>query len=93
MMRNRTNQGLSITHHAVFPKKFELEFLGHQSREIGCAARITPFIVIPGDDFDQVAVHHHIGRQVNDGRAGIAFEIHGDQWIIVFTLGDSQDTF
>src|ERR1044071_8537260 len=42
-------------------------------------AGVTPFIVIPRDHLDTVAIHYPGERRVHDGRALIASKVAGDQ--------------
>ena len=59
-----------------------LQRFRHHCREVGCAAGITPFIIVPGDDFDEVALifTKNTGEgQVNRGAVGATFEVHAHQ--------------
>ena len=61
---------------------YKLQALRHQRREIGGAAGVTPFIIVPGDDLDEVALFlaEDAGeRQVNGGAVRAALEVHADQ--------------
>src|SRR5690606_30544112 len=56
-----------------------LEPLGHESGQIGQARGITPFVVIPGYDLDEVPVNY-VGRQSIDRRGGrVALQVHRNQ--------------
>src|SRR5579862_6843311 len=51
--------------------------------EVADAARVSPFVVVPGDDLYQVAPDHARHGRVHDGGAGIAAVIHGDQFRVL----------
>src|SRR5271157_2270884 len=62
-----------------------LKFLRNQRREVHRANGVTPFVVIPAYDFDEVVLFlakNGSERQVNGRAVGTAFEVHTDQGFI-----------
>ena len=57
-------------------------FFGHVDHEIDHAVGIAPFIVVPGNDFEEVGIEFDTGAGVEDGAAGVADEIAGDDLLI-----------
>lgn len=51
-------------------------------REIGHAAGVAPFIVIPGDDLDEVVAQRHGREAVDDGGMRIPAKVGGDQQLL-----------
>ena len=41
--------------------------------------RVSPFVVIPGEDFDEGAFHDHGRESIDDRRVGVAPEVHGHE--------------
>ena len=52
------------------------------------AVAVAPFVVIPGDDFDEVATDNVCQRKVNDTRVAIALEVARNK----FFFGHIEDT-
>ena len=50
--------------------------MGHQ--RIG----IAKFVVVPGVDRAEVAIHHFGEREVDEGRVGLAYDIRGNKLIV-----------
>ena len=55
---------------------------GHEFHEIRNAATVTPLVVIPGHNLDEVVAEQHGAGRVNDCGAGVATEVRGDEWFI-----------
>src|SRR5262245_64428531 len=53
-----------------------LQRASHVPDQIPDTAGVTPFVVVPGQHLDQVAVHHGGRWQVHDRRVGVAVEVH-----------------
>jgi len=57
-------------------KAFALQtFLDQQAKQINTATRVAPLVVVPGEDFDEIAVHHLRVGCVDDRRMRVALEI------------------
>src|SRR6478672_4507274 len=54
-------------------------FVAHEVNEVAHPARVAPLVVVPGNDFDQLACDHARHGRVHDGRARISAEVYGDQ--------------
>src|SRR5208282_1797417 len=52
----------------------------HQVDQIADTAGVSPLVVIPGDHLDAVAADHQGHGRVDDGGAGVSFEIGRDQF-------------
>src|SRR6185437_6801361 len=51
--------------------------------KVAHAARISPFVVVPGDDLHQVAADDAGHGRIHNGGAGIAAVVHGDQFRVL----------
>ena len=72
--------------------------LGNVDQEIADAPRVTPLVVVPGDQLDEVLVQLDTGLGIEDGGSLVTNEIGGDDIIIsvlddtlVLLLGSSLD--
>ena len=72
--------------------------LGNVDQEIADALRVTPLVVVPGDQLDEVLVQLDTGLGIEDGGSTVANEIGGDDILIsvlddilVLLLGSSFD--
>src|SRR5882672_1272805 len=69
-------------------KELALESSFHQQpKEIHAAVRVAPFVVVPRQDFHEVAVHHLGVGRVDDGGMRVALEVDGHQ-LLRFVLQD-----
>src|SRR5262249_54332391 len=53
--------------------------------QVADAAGVSPLVVVPGDDFDAVAADYHGRRRIDDRGASVAFEIGGDEFMLLET--------
>src|SRR5712692_4496975 len=61
-----------------------LEALGrHQVDQIADTAGVAPLVVIPRDHFDAVAADYQGHMRVDDGGAGVSFEIRRDEFVFL----------
>src|SRR6185503_12052950 len=51
------------------------ELGGHEREEVGAAAAVAPFVVVPGDDLHHRPAEDHRALRVDDGRARVAPEV------------------
>lgn len=72
--------------------------LGNINQEVADAPRVTPLIVVPGNQLDEVLVQLDTSFGVEDGRCRVADEIGGDDILVsvfentlVLALGSSLD--
>jgi hypothetical protein len=61
--------------------------LGDIGQEIQDTTRITPLVIVPGDEFNEMVVQGDTSLSVEDGGVSVAVEIGGDDFI----LGVSED--
>src|SRR5580765_8716472 len=54
-------------------------FLDHQPEQVDAAVRVAPLVVVPRENFHEVAVHHLRVRGVDDRRMRVALEIDRHQ--------------
>ena len=47
--------------------------------EIGHAAAVAPFVVVPGENLELGAIHHHRGEAIDDRAATVVHVIHRHQ--------------
>jgi hypothetical protein len=66
----------------------ELSRSGRLTEKIQNTARVAPFVVIPGDELDEVVVESNAGLSVEDGRVVVAVQVGGDKVI----FGVRKDT-
>src|SRR5690606_9640565 len=85
----RTRTRLPFTSRSATPSLAPMELLPpvHVFDQVDDSQRVAPLVVVPGDDLDQVAIHHPRQGAVDDGGAGIAQEVAGHQRLV----GDAQD--
>ena len=57
----------------------------HHGAEVRHAAGVSPLVVVPGDGFDEVAADDHGAERIEDGAAGVAFEVGGDEGLVAVT--------
>ena len=50
--------------------------------EVNNTARVSVFVVIPGNKLDKVGVEHDTSISIKDGGAEVTLEISGDKWLI-----------
>ena len=55
---------------------------GSIDEEIANTARVTPLVVVPGDEFDEVGAELDSCVGVKDGGVGVANEIGGDNLVV-----------
>jgi hypothetical protein len=55
---------------------------GDVLHEVDNTARVTVFVVVPGDKLDEVGVQHDTGISVEDGRTEVTLEVTGDKGLI-----------
>ena len=72
----------------IQPSQFFLLFLlfllslhltGHKCGQVADAVAVAPFVVVPADDFDEVAAQHERIFGAENGAVGVTFEVHADQ--------------
>src|SRR4051794_13570215 len=54
----------------------------HLLRELYAAVRVTPLVVVPGDDLDEVALQDARQQRVEDRRVRVADDARGDDRVI-----------
>ena len=59
------------------------------SSQVNNTAGVTPFVVVPGHDFQHGVIHNHGGQTVNDTGTVIAVVVDRYQWFV----GVAQDAF
>jgi len=69
--------------------KFQKVLLGDDASHLEDLVGVTPLVVIPGADFDEGLVELDTGFDVEDGGAGIAAEVGGNDSLI----GVTEDAF
>jgi hypothetical protein len=62
--------------------------LGNVGQEVEDTAGVTPLVVVPGDQLDEVVVEGDTGLGIEDGGVGVAVKVRGDN--VVLSVG--QDT-
>lgn len=62
--------------------------LGDVGNEVKDTAGVTPLVVVPGDQLDEVLVQGDTGLGVEDGRIGVAVHVRRDDVV----LGVGQNT-
>lgn len=62
--------------------------LGDVGDKVEDTAGVTPLVVVPGDQLDEVVVEGDTGLGIEDGGVGVAVEIGRDDIV----LGVSQDS-
>src|SRR5688572_17208751 len=55
---------------------------GHLAQQIYAAARVTPFVVVPRQNLDEITVHDLRIRGIDDRRIRIAAEVDGDKRLV-----------
>src|SRR5258708_24870125 len=55
----------------------------HQVDQIADTAGVSPLVVIPRDHLDAIATDYQGHGRVDDGGAGVAFEIGRDQFVLL----------
>ena len=63
--------------------------LGNVCKEVENAAGVTPLVIVPRDELDEVVVEGDTGGGIEDGGGVVAVHVGGDNSI----LGVSQDTW
>lgn len=61
--------------------------LGNVGQEVEDTAGVTPLVVVPGDELDEVVVEGDTGLGIEDGRGRVAVQVGRDNIV----LGVSQD--
>jgi len=56
--------------------------LSDVAKEIQDTAGVTPLVVVPGDQLDEVCVQGDTGLGIEDGRVVVADQIGGDELIL-----------
>lgn len=59
------------------------------TKEIQNTTRVAPFIIVPGNQLDEMVVQSNTGLGIKDGRMVVTIQIAGNQLI----LGIGNDTF
>src|SRR5688500_4719155 len=80
--RTKTRRPSTSTSRIVLASIAGLEPLGHEGGEIRHPAGVAPFVVVPGDDLDEVLAGHHGRRRIEDRAAVVALEIHADELLL-----------
>ena len=69
-----------------------------EEEEIAHTTGVTPFVIVPGDELDEVGVKLDSGLGVEDRRGGVADEVGGDEIVfavledaLVFTISSLLD--
>lgn len=57
-------------------------FLSNVCDKIAYTTRVTPFIVVPGDELDKVGVQLDSSGGIKDARSLVAYEIGGDEGVL-----------
>lgn len=63
--------------------------LGNVCKEVENTAGVTPLVVVPGDELDEVLVEGDTGLGVEDGGGVVAVQVGGDDLV----LGVSENTW
>ena len=50
--------------------------------EVDDAVAVAPFVVIPGNDLEEVVADFHRGQAVDDGRAWVGVVVDGNEWLV-----------
>jgi hypothetical protein len=73
--------------------------LGSKHKQIAHPARVTPLVIVPSDQLDEVFVELDASGSIKDGRSGVADEISGDNGVfgifddaLVFAFGSRFDS-
>lgn len=61
--------------------------LGDVGEEVEDTAGVTPLVVVPGDQLDEVLVEGDTGLGIEDGGVGVAVKVRGDD--IVLSVGEN----
>jgi hypothetical protein len=61
--------------------------LGNVGQEVEDTAGVTPLVVVPGDELDEVVVEGDTSLGVKDGGVGVAVQVAGDNLV----LGVAED--
>jgi hypothetical protein len=56
--------------------------LGNVLDKVAYTTRVTPFIIVPSDEFDKVGVQLDSSIGIKDGRSSVAYEIGGNESVI-----------
>jgi hypothetical protein len=51
-------------------------------KEIKNTARVTPFVVVPGDEFDEVLVEGDTGLGIKDRRVCVTIQVSRDDFVL-----------
>ena len=57
-------------------------FIVHQGAQVSGAAGITPFVIVPANDFHHSVLHDDGGKGIEDTAMGVAPEVGADQRLI-----------
>merc|ERR1719343_671344 len=55
---------------------------GNVLHQVNNTSRVSVFVVIPGDELDEVGVEHDTGISIKDGGSEVTFEISGDKRLV-----------
>ena len=55
---------------------------GNVLHEVNNAGRVAVFVIVPGNELDELGVEHDTGFGVEDGRADIALEVGGNEGLV-----------
>ena len=75
MPRNSTNVDYT-SQERDFEK--QLQFLGNQLGQVGCAAGVAPLVVVPGNHFHQVAGNDLTQGRIHGRRSRVTLEVDGN---------------
>jgi hypothetical protein len=56
--------------------------LSNVCKEVENTARVTPLVVVPRDELDEVLVEGDTGLCVEDGGVGVAVHVRGDDLVL-----------
>ena len=59
-----------------------LIFLSDVLDKIAYTTRVTPFVIVPGDELDKVGVQLDSSTRIKDGRSSVAYEIGGNDAVL-----------
>lgn len=59
--------------------------LGNVGQEVEDTAGVSPLVVVPGDELDEVVVEGDTGLGIEDGGVGVADHVGGDD--VVLSVG------
>ena len=55
---------------------------GNVLHQVNNTARVTVFVIVPGNKLDELGVEHDTGFGIEDGRSEVTFEVGGDKWFV-----------